>query len=226
MKIELNRNFYGEKTLSYKKSFKGKNNSNYKHGKTLIRIKCIDCGKELSKNAYYCRYKRCKKCSYRQHSKKMSGKKSNFYIDGRKTKKYFCIICGNKICYTTWMIGNKTCRKCSKIGHKCSENTKKKMSLKAGGNGIPYDYSEYGSKFDSSLKEQVRMRDKYKCRLCNCSQIENGRQLDVHHIDYNKKNNNENNLIVLCRSCHAKTKINRKYWRKYFNDKLNLSNKK
>ena len=78
-------------------------------------------------------------------------------------------------------------------------------------------FEEYGKEFDGSLKEQVRFRDKYKCQLCGCSQLENGRQLDCHHKDYNKRNNNINNLISLCVSCHLKTNGNRNYWIEFFN---------
>ena len=46
------------------------------------------------------------------------------------------------------------------------------------------------------------------------------RKLDVHHIDYDKKNNDPKNLISLCRKCHMKTNKNRKYWTKYFQNKL------
>lgn len=63
---------------------------------------------------------------------------------------------------------------------------------------------EYGLEFDSALKEQIRFRDKYKCRSCQCTQLENGEHLIIHHIDFNKKNNNVNNLIAICRPCHAK----------------------
>lgn len=72
---------------------------------------------------------------------------------------------------------------------------------------------EYGKGFDNPLREQVRFRDKYKCRVCECSQLENGKQLNIHHIDYNKKNNQINNLISLCTSCHCKTQWNRNYWK-------------
>lgn len=88
------------------------------------------------------------------------------------------------------------------------------MSLIRGGTGISYENSEYGSEFDSSLKEKVRFRNSYKCQFCGCSQIENGRQLDCHHIDYNKKNNTSN-LISLCRSCHIKTNYKREYWKNF-----------
>ena len=80
-------------------------------------------------------------------------------------------------------------------------------------------FEEYGLEFDNPLKEQVRFRDGYKCKLCGCSQLENAKQLDVHHIDYNKKNVDINNLISLCRSCHIKTNYNRTYWQEYFTKK-------
>jgi len=36
------------------------------------------------------------------------------------------------------------------------------------------------------------------------------------HIDYNKKNNNPDNLITLCRKCYSKTNNNQIYWKDYF----------
>jgi len=42
--------------------------------------------------------------------------------------------------------------------------------------------------------------------------------LSVHHIDYNKQNCDDFNLITLCKSCHSKTGFNREYWIEYFND--------
>ena len=84
-------------------------------------------------------------------------------------------------------------------------------------------FEEYGAGFDDILKEQVRFRDHYKCQKCGCSQLENGRQLDCHHIDYNKKNHNINNLISLCISCHMKTNYNRDFWKDYF--KIEIKNK-
>ena len=103
-----------------------------------------------------------------------------------------------------------------RIGSKASMITRSNMSLQRGGTGIPYEITEYGAEFDNALKEQVRMRDGYKCKICGCSQLENNRQLDVHHKDYNKQNNLLTNLISLCTICHRKTNWNRKYWFNYF----------
>lgn len=67
-----------------------------------------------------------------------------------------------------------------------------------------------------TLKEVIRKRDNYKCQICNCPQKESVNKLSVHHIDYNKNNISEVNLVTLCRICHSKTNSNREYWNFYF----------
>lgn len=42
------------------------------------------------------------------------------------------------------------------------------------------------------------------------------KRLCIHHIDYNKKNNNPDNLITLCIWCHGKTMIQRAMWTFFF----------
>ena len=85
---------------------------------------------------------------------------------------------------------------------------------------IQFTSDYYPSIKFNALKEKVRFRDNYKCKICGCSQLENGRQLDVHHKDYNKENNELNNLVALCKSCHTKTTNSRKYWTKYFSKRV------
>lgn len=80
-------------------------------------------------------------------------------------------------------------------------------------------YEPYPPEWNKIFRNQIRYRDEYKCQICGRSRIENGRILCVHHIDYNKKNLNIENLITLCHKCHAKTNINRPYWINYFNSK-------
>ena len=46
------------------------------------------------------------------------------------------------------------------------------------------------------------------------------RKLNIHHIDYNKQNCNEENLITLCDKCHCRTNFNRDYWFTYFTELL------
>ena len=77
----------------------------------------------------------------------------------------------------------------------------------------------YGLEFNEDLKEVVRNRDRRKCQICGKTELENKVKLSIHHKDYDKKNNNPDNLISLCIICHIKTNRNRKYWINYFYEK-------
>jgi hypothetical protein len=119
-------------------------------------------------------------------------------------------------------------------GKKFSEETKHKISLAhmgmhhsketiekiSGENGSNWrggtSYDPYPPEFNHPLKEFIRRRDGYQCQLCYIPQ--NGRRLDVHHIDYNKLNLKFDNLISLCNRCHTKTTDgDREYYTEYFN---------
>lgn len=80
-------------------------------------------------------------------------------------------------------------------------------------------FEPYSIDWTDILREAIRTRDNYICQICGIHQDELdgfSKLLDVHHIDYDKKNCNPNNLVTLCRSCHLKTNINREYWKQYF----------
>ena len=107
---------------------------------------------------------------------------------------------------------------------------KKKISLTKGGTGVPYENSNYPEEFNGKLKEKIRYRDKYKCQLCNLTQRKHIKlrkeKLQIHHIDYNKENNKETNLICLCYKCNPKVNANRDYWTKYFRNIIFLKCKR
>jgi len=79
----------------------------------------------------------------------------------------------------------------------------------------------YCKKFNLDLKERVRTFFNNKCVMCGASEIENGKTLSVHHVNYDKKagcNGNKLSFVPLCKSCHSKVHSNRDYWKKYFED--------
>ncbi len=87
-------------------------------------------------------------------------------------------------------------------------------------------FKPYEIEFNKQLKEFIRKRDNYRCQQCFRHQDElrtkynRKEKLSIHHIDFNKQNNNPNNLISLCRSCHMQTSFNREEWTDYFQDKI------
>ena len=76
-------------------------------------------------------------------------------------------------------------------------------------------FEEYGIEFNKELKQAIKNRDFNICQTPGCMNTD---CLDVHHIDYNKQNNNPENLIILCKSCHMKTNVekNRSYFTEFY----------
>lgn len=81
-------------------------------------------------------------------------------------------------------------------------------------------FEPYGLDFNRKLKKQIRVLYNFKCVECNYDEKELGYKLHIHHIDYNKKNNDILNLIPLCRPCHAQTNFNRNDWKTYYSQKV------
>lgn len=79
-------------------------------------------------------------------------------------------------------------------------------------------FEPYSVNWNNILKRNIRERDNYMCKLCG--KLQDKIRFHVHHIDYNKKNCNPENLITLCKSCHMKTNHNREYYINYFTNKL------
>lgn len=83
--------------------------------------------------------------------------------------------------------------------------------------GVSGGYYSKDWKFE--FKEYIRNRDGRKCQYPNCnhSDVNSKERLSVHHIDGNKKNSIEWNLISLCRKHHCIIEhTNPKEWEPYF----------
>jgi hypothetical protein len=110
---------------------------------------------------------------------------------------------------STWKKGNIPWNK----GKSWDLKTRKKMSLVRGGDGLLNKKKCYiRSVFNKELKEKIKKKNNYSCFICK----EDNKELVIHHIDYNIKNNKEENLVSLCRKCHNKTNFNRGDWIIYF----------
>ncbi len=75
-------------------------------------------------------------------------------------------------------------------------------------------HEPYADDWTPALRARIRTRDGNVCRLCGARAVDERQGLDVHHIDYDKMNSSEENLVSLCKSCHARTEFgNRAEWR-------------
>lgn len=77
-------------------------------------------------------------------------------------------------------------------------------------------FEPYGIDFNKKLKRRIRERDDYLCQNCGKKELSLKKVLSVHHIDYDKQNNCEYNLISLCPNCHTQTNNQREIWKKRF----------
>ena len=118
----------------------------------------------------------------------------------------------------------ETKAKMSKVHRKRyeSKNERVKSSQPGKLNGMwkgGISFHPYGVEFNNCLKEKIRKRDNYTCSYCKKKWKVGMNKLSIHHIDYDKKNNNSDNLITLCVRCHMKTNSRREFWSSYFQKK-------
>jgi hypothetical protein len=115
-------------------------------------------------------------------------------------------------------VSQETRRKLSERqkGKKLSEETKRKIGEAHWQGGTSFE--PYSIDWTESLRRTIRERDKYTCQLCGKPQGD--RVHSVHHINYDKKDCNPDNLITLCNSCNTKVNYNRDNWINYFKNRL------
>ena len=160
--------------------------------KKTITLSCENCSKQFDRDLY------------EATRRKKAG------------KRIFCSqVCASKIRTRESML-DVSCKECgvefkrlkSSVGENvfCSQscantNTNKKM---IGSNSRNYTYGE------SSYRSYARRFKGNSCEICG---FDKEYAIEVHHIDKNRKNNNIENLKVLCANCHlgvhrGKIKIN------------------
>jgi hypothetical protein len=173
---------------------------------------------------------RCKSCARKGRGSK----------NGASVKKYFCIDCNKQISYRAHRCHSCSAKNCLKIfkhpmkNRQHSKKTKllmKKMrilyhkkypNLFMGKNNPNYvdgkSKDPYPLEFNDQLKYKIRERDNFECQNCHMTEEEHltvyGTVLCVHHIDYDKNNCKEDNLIAFCWKCNILVNYNRDYWTK------------
>lgn len=186
------------------------------------KVYCKKCGKLLGANAYYAKIYLCLSCKQLGRKLPDTWKKNigNALKGKPKTVRVYkaskivkCSHCGKDIRRNNFRLA-KTKQ------HFCSAECQYKLIKPPLMVGINHPrwlggFNRRGyprEEWNNTLKLSIRQRDNFKCKICGVPEEECFTKLDIHHIDYDKNNNNPNNLIALCHSCHSKTGSKRDYW--------------
>lgn len=153
------------------------------HEYRRIKIICQKCGKEFEVINGHRKRKYC--------SKECAGNAKN------RIQK-ICVICGKgyeTIPRQEKKYGSKCCSFECLIKYNAKINTVPAIKAK----------NRTGCKEWRDTRQKVLERDKNICQVCR-----NGENLIVHHIESweETKNNNLENLITMCRSCHSRLHMN------------------
>ena len=81
-------------------------------------------------------------------------------------------------------------------------------------------FEPYPISFNFRFKEKIRDKFNRKCFLCGKYEQDNNRRLDIHHIFGNKRCEDEEYFVALCRFCHPKIQHNPEYWDNIILNKL------
>lgn len=107
----------------------------------------------------------------------------------------------------------------SRIGRVITPETRKKISDANLGEKHPnwkggISFGKYCKLFNKRFKETIRGIYHNKCFLCGKTKEENGENLSVHHVNYDKGClcGSICEFVPLCRKCHMETNFNRNYW--------------
>ncbi len=168
----------------------------YINRRTSVQLHCLDCGYTWE------------------------AKPQNFlYTD--KGKNHLCPNCGVK---------NKIKRKCAWCG---KEVERTPSQINKNKTGYVYCSREHGNlhknflrklsgEWDNSSNYRTKAFNAYEHKCACCGWCEDERILEVHHIDENRDNNELDNLIILCPTCHRKITLG--YY--FLNKENNIHRKK
>lgn len=185
----------------------------------FIKYLCIKCKKEISYSGARHGAIVCRNCYYDS----LKGK-GNPMFGRRFAKHFYCIDCNKEI-----NRGYKRCHSCAmkyllKTNKKLAKYNKNKFGINNPNWKGGISFLPYSSEFNEQLKDQIRKRDNYECKNCGLTNEEHlltyDESLPVHHIDYNKQNCKENNLITLCKQCNVRANYNRIYWQEFYTSKI------
>lgn len=137
-------------------------------------------------------------------SVRRAAKKIGIELPKRKQKmgEKFCEYCGKQLTKRQILSGNIYC------SQKCDIDRKYEESINLWKQGENNGYNGNDKQIKPFIKRYLQEKYNNSCEVCGYNEVNpfTGKSiLQVHHIDGDCTNNEEENLQLLCPNCHAKT---------------------
>lgn len=157
----------------------------------LARKRCEVCGAEIARRSEKHRF-----CSNRCRSQVMRGPAHPRWNPDR-VRRWACLRCKSLVVSKVQANGVYCSKRCADAAHAERMEGPGNSNYVHGRSHFPYplEFVKAG--------RAVRKREGRACFLCGTTEKAAGRQLSVHHVDYDKGNNALSNLVGLCPSCHG-----------------------
>jgi mannose-6-phosphate isomerase-like protein (cupin superfamily) len=172
-----------------------------KKQKLLLKTSiCLECGDEFD---HYSERKYCSiDCSSCASSRLRLGENNPAFLKDEEKESGECPRCKKVFFYTRMNLhkGQKRIY-CSLACSRSGSN--KNNTIKSNGPIYPREFRK--------IKPIIKNRDAHKCIMCDSAE-----NLEVHHINYNKQDCSDSNLITLCKRCHTLTHHERSFWEQVF----------
>jgi len=167
-------------------------------------------GRKAEKQVYC-----CKKCARHAYGSAKRGKFERFPVTCRVCAKIFHVVkselpfrktCSRKCAGTARLVplAPRSCLWCATLFSPRRENNhccSMKCARRHWGSKVRAANAAAGRENPRTSKQRLLERAKKKCQICGWGKVPE--VLERHHCDRNHRNNSDNNLLLLCPTCHS-----------------------
>ena len=194
--------FGRQTTCSRKCSYELRGKTQQNHDSHICQV----CSKVFERKPFQVKAKYVVVCSHACYAK---ARKKGLLppLPTKPGTEFDCELCGKHVVVSATEKGARRFRFCS-IDCANQWNSGQNNWFWRGG------YDRYYGKNWKRQRRLARKRDDYACQSCGVTELEHGRQLDVHHIirfkdfEISEQANHLSNLVSLCHVCHIKREWN------------------
>lgn len=162
---------------------------------------CLFCGRSFTAHRYEVESGAGRFCSNSCIRRYYHGEKSANWKGGGVVKR--CIACGGEFSIKRYR--KDSARFCSRKCHyQWIRDHPEELPMWIDGSSA--GRKAYPKEWNEAFRVMIRERDNYTCVACGAFGVQ------VHHINYKKRDTVPENCITLCRPCHMKTNNDRVTW--------------